>query len=274
MNPAISVRNLSKRFQKKIAVDNVTFDVEPGEFFGFLGPNGAGKTTTIKMLCGMMKCDAGEARVAGIDVFNDPLGVKARIGVLPDTIETFDRLTGWELVNFCGLLYSIPEAETKRRAVVLLDLLSLSDEDRGKLVIDYSMGMKKKVGLACALIHGPEVLFLDEPFNGIDPIATAAIQVVLNDLASKGVTIFFTSHVLEVVEKICTRIGIIKDGRLLAAGTRSELAAFADLGSSASLSDVFVRVVGGVATPAKALDWIASKSPAPLAAEPPVNPSF
>lgn len=220
----------------------------------------------------MMKCDMGEARVAGIDVFSDPLGVKAKIGVLPDTIETFDRLTGWELVNFCGLLYSIPEAETKRRASVLLDLLGLGGDDRRKLVIDYSMGMKKKVGLACALIHGPEVLFLDEPFNGIDPIATAAIQIVLHDLASKGVTIFFTSHVLEVVEKVCTRIGIIKDGRLLAVGTRAELANYADLGGAASLSDVFVKLVGGEVGSSTSLDWIANKTPAPVEGEPPVNP--
>src|SRR6185436_16715230 len=138
---AVTVTELSKRFKETLAVDRVSFEVKRGEFFGFLGPNGAGKTTTIKMLCGLMKPTSGAITVAGRDVLADPLAVKARIGILPDTIETFDRLTGWELVVFSGLMYGLPEDEVRRRAKVLLDLMDLDPVDREKLVIDYSMGM-------------------------------------------------------------------------------------------------------------------------------------
>ena len=153
----------------------MSFEVGRGEFFGFLGQNGAGKTTTIKMVCGLLKPTSGQIRVAGRDVLADPLAVKARIGILPDTIETFDRLSGQELVTFSGLMYGLPEDEVRRRAEVLFSLVDLDPVDREKLVIDYSMGMRKKVALACALVHGPEVLFLDEPFNGIDAISTQVI---------------------------------------------------------------------------------------------------
>ena len=260
--PRISAFELTKRFKDKLAVDRVSFTVGRGEFFGFLGPNGAGKTTTIKMLCGLMKPTSGQAVVAGRDVATDALGVKARIGILPDTIETFDRLTGWELVVFSGLMHGLAEEETGRRAEKLLDLVDLEPADRSRLVIDYSMGMRKKTALACALIHGPEVLFLDEPFNGIDAISTQAIQKVLQSLTAKGLTIFYTSHVLEVVEKLCTRIAVIHEGRLRGLGTVAELGTQAGLGPGAPLEDIFVTLVGRRVPAGGDLDWVGGPPPA------------
>ncbi|HZN61319.1 MAG TPA: ABC transporter ATP-binding protein [Planctomycetota bacterium] len=261
--PRIAAVDLTKRFKEKLAVDSVSFTVGRGEFFGFLGPNGAGKTTTIKMLCGLMKPTSGQVLVAGRDVAADPLGVKARIGILPDTIETFDRLTGWELVVFSGLMHGVAEEEAERRAGRLLDLVDLEPADRARLVIDYSLGMRKKAALACALIHGPEVLFLDEPFNGIDAISTQVIQKVLQGLTAKGLTIFYTSHVLEVVEKLCTRIAVIHEGRLRGIGTVAELGAQAGLGPAAALDDVFVTLVGRTVSQGGDLDWVGSPPPSP-----------
>ena len=261
-DPRIAALDLTKRFKEVVAVDGVSFSVARGEFFGFLGPNGAGKTTTIKMLCGLMKPTSGRVVVAGRDVAADPLGVKARIGILPDTIETFDRLTGWELVVFSGLMHGVAPEESERRAERLLDLVDLDAEDRHRLVIDYSMGMRKKAALACALIHGPEVLFLDEPFNGIDAISTQAIQKVLQGLTAKGLTIFYTSHVLEVVEKLCTRIAVIHEGRLRGIGTVAELGVQAGLGAEAPLDDIFVTLVGRSVPQGGDLDWVGSPPPA------------
>ena len=261
-SPSIVAEELTKRFKETLAVDRVSFTVGRGEFFGFLGPNGAGKTTTIKMLCGLMKPTSGRILIAGRDVAADPLGVKARIGILPDTVETFDRLTGWELVVFSGLMYALAEDESERRAERLLELVDLAPEDRSRLVIDYSMGMRKKVALACALIHGPEVLFLDEPFNGIDAISTQAIQKVLQRLAAKGMTIFYTSHVLEVVQKLCTRIAVIHEGRLRGMGTVAELGVQAGLGAGAALDDIFVTMVGKKAESTGDLDWVGDAPPA------------
>jgi len=259
--PRISAVDLTKQFREKLAVDRVSFTVARGEFFGFLGPNGAGKTTTIKMLCGLMKPTSGRILVAGRDVASDPLGVKARIGILPETIETFDRLTGWELVIFSGLMHGVAEEEAERRAEKLLDLMELEPAERSRLFIDYSMGMKK-TALACALIHGPEVLFLDEPFNGIDAISTQAIQKVLQSQTAKGLTIFYTSHVLEVVEKLCTRIAVIHEGRLRGIGTVAELGTQAGLGPEAALDDVFVTLVGRRVPAGGDLDWVGSPPPA------------
>ncbi|HZL72617.1 MAG TPA: ABC transporter ATP-binding protein [Planctomycetota bacterium] len=260
--PRIAAVDLTKRFKEVLAVDRVSFTVARGEFFGFLGPNGAGKTTTIKMLCGLMKPTSGQVLVSGLDVAADPLGVKARIGILPDTIETFDRLTGWELVVFSGLMHGVEEEEAERRAERLLDLVTLEPADRSRLVIDYSLGMRKKTALACALIHGPEVLFLDEPFNGIDAISTQVIQKVLQGLTAKGLTIFYTSHVLEVVEKLCTRIAVIHEGRLRGMGTVSELGVQAGLGPEAALDDTFVTLVGRPVPQGGDLDWVGSPPPA------------
>jgi ABC-2 type transport system ATP-binding protein len=271
--PAIWVEQLTKRYRDTLAVDRVSFQVARGEFFGFLGQNGAGKTTTIKMLCGLLKPTSGRMRVAGHEVATDPLGVKAHIGILPDTVETFDRLTGTELVTFAGLMYGLPEAEVRRRAAVLFDLVDLDPMDREKLVIDYSMGMRKKAALACALIHGPDVLFLDEPFNGIDAITTQAIQRVLQSLAAKGATIFFTSHTLEVVEKLCTRVAIIDRGQLRAMGTVAELARQVGV-EGASLGELYAKALGKAAKVGD-IDWVKGSPGAPLQTkvqEPPPAP--
>jgi ABC-2 type transport system ATP-binding protein len=252
---SVVVRDLTKRFGKLAAVHDLSFEVNWGEFFGFLGPNGAGKTTTIKMLCGLMKPTCGSAEVAGIDVLADPLKVKAKIGILPEEINTYERLTGEELLTFSGLMHGLPEHEVRHRAEDLLDLLDLSGEEGRKLVIDYSMGMKKKIALACALIHSPEILFLDEPFNGVDAISSKAIQRVLTAMTEKGVTIFFSSHVLEVVEKLCNDIAIIHQGRLRARGSLDELRTQMAMGPEDSLSDVFIKICGAEGKE-KRLDWI------------------
>ena len=255
---AILATGLTKTFGDTCAVNGVDLPVRRGEFFGFLGPNGAGKTTTIKMLCGLMRPTAGIARVAGCDVQHQSVELKAKIGVLPEIIHTFERLTGWELIIFSGMMYGVDRAESRRRAEVLLDLVDLAAEEREKLVVDYSMGMKKKIALACALIHGPNVIFLDEPFNGIDALTTTAIQRALQSLVARGVTIFYTSHVLDVVQKLCTRVAIIDAGRIRVQGTVAELGEQAGIGPGATLEQVFEKLLGR-SGPHGELDWVGTK---------------
>lgn len=254
---AIVASGLTKRFGDVTAVDGVDLSVRRGEFYGFLGPNGAGKTTMIKMLCGLIRPTSGLARVAGFDVLHQSVELKAKIGVLPEIIHTFERLTGWELVIFSGMMYGVERAEARRRAEVLLELVDLVTEDREKLVVDYSMGMKKKVALACALIHGPEVIFLDEPFNGIDALTTTAIQRTLQSLVARGVTIFYTSHVLDVVQKLCTRVAIINQGKICVQGTLAELGEKAGI-PGATLEEIFEKLLGKGGSRGE-LDWVGTK---------------
>jgi ABC-2 type transport system ATP-binding protein len=242
---AVVAENLTKTYDGKLAVAGINLRVRRGEFFGFLGPNGAGKSTTIKMLCGMLLPTSGRMRVAGHDVLREPLAVKARIGILPEEINTYERLTGWELLTFTGRMFGLRRAEAEERAEQLLRLVELSEEDRHKLVVDYSLGMKKKTTLACALIHNPKVLFLDEPFNGIDAITSRAIREALRRATERGVTVFFSSHVLEVVEKLCTRIAIIHQGALQVEGTVAEIAAARGFEPGTPLEEIFVSLVGG-----------------------------
>jgi ABC-2 type transport system ATP-binding protein len=237
-------RGLSKAFGQKWAVYDVSLAVRPGEFYGFLGRNGAGKSTTIKMLTSLLQPTAGQVMVAGLDVLREPYRVKSLIGVLPEEINTYERLTGWELMMFTGRMYGLSGKETAARGTELLKLMDIAEDDRHRLVVDYSMGMRKKVVLACALIHGPKVLFLDEPFNGIDAHTGAAIRQVLRSLASHGTTVFFSSHILEVVEKLCNRIGIIHHGRLVAEGSLEELRASGPFHASTTLEDMFLHYVG------------------------------
>ncbi|MHC4862315.1 MAG: ABC transporter ATP-binding protein [Planctomycetota bacterium] len=242
---SVEIDGLTRVFQgKKIAVSQLDLRVRKGEFFGFLGPNGAGKSTTIKILCGLLRPTRGVARVLGYDVVREPLEVKARIGLLPEEINTYERLTGHELLVFTGRMYGLSREESSKRADDLLDFMEISRADRAKLVLDYSMGMKKKTVLAAALIHGPKVLFLDEPFNGIDAVTSRAIRSVLTRAVQEGVTIFFSSHVMEVVEKLCTRIAVIHHGRLLAGGDLAELREQTGHGPDASLEEIFVSLVG------------------------------
>ncbi|HEV8254602.1 MAG TPA: ABC transporter ATP-binding protein [Vicinamibacteria bacterium] len=239
---AIVVRGLTKVFGAKAAVDQLSFRVARGRFFGFLGPNGAGKSTTIRMLTGMLRPTAGEALIEGLSLEKEPLAIKAIIGVLPEELPLYERLTGEEYLHFAGRMYGLSRAEARRRVEELLEFLSLTEE-RAKMIVDYSQGMRKKTALAAALIHNPRVLFLDEPLNGIDPISGRVVTDLLRRLAAKGVTLFFTSHVLDVVERLCDEVAIIDRGRMVAQGTLDEIRVQREVGRDASLEDVFLKLV-------------------------------
>jgi ABC-2 type transport system ATP-binding protein len=251
---AIVVRELTKVFRDKPAVDHVSFRVARGRFFGFLGPNGAGKSTTIKMLTGLLRPTAGEAAIEGLDLRTRLLDIKRVIGVLPEELPLYERLSGEEYLHFAGRMYGLSREETKRRTTELLEFLSLSD-DRSKLIVDYSHGMKKKVALAAALIHNPRVLFLDEPLNGIDPVSGRVVTDLLRRLAQKGATLFFTSHVLDVVERLCDEVAVIDRGRIVAQGTLDEIRAQREVGRDATLEDVFLKLVAADVT-REDLSWI------------------
>jgi ABC-2 type transport system ATP-binding protein len=252
---AIATWGLTRVFDKKIAVNNLNLIVRRGEFFGFLGPNGAGKSTTIKMMVGLLRPSAGAAFIGGIDVWREPLRAKQLIGVLPEQLNLYERLSGRELIEFAGRLYDLPKAEARRRAERLLDVLTLTD-DADKLVIDYSVGMRKKTALAAALVHRPQVLFLDEPFEGIDPVSSRVIRDILRELTASGTTIFFSSHIMEVVERLCTRVGIIANGTLVAEGTLADLRQRASgSAADASLEDVFLNLIGATAREG-GLEWL------------------
>ena len=265
--PAVETFELMRRFGDFTAVDRVNLRVERGQFLGFLGPNGAGKSTTIKMLTGLLQPTAGRVRVLGRDLAEESLEVKRRIGVVPEDLNLFERLTGAEMLTFTGRMYGLAREETTVRARELLALMEL-DADPKKLVVEYSHGMKKKLSLACALIHRPEILFLDEPFEGVDALASRTLKDLLLKLTARGITVFLTSHVLEIVERLCTHIAIITEGRLVVEGALGELrrgiALEAKDGSGAgsssplSLEDYFIRVIGG-ARPAgeDVLPWLA-----------------
>ncbi|HEX9400488.1 MAG TPA: ABC transporter ATP-binding protein [Anaeromyxobacter sp.] len=247
---AIETQGLTRLFDGRPAVQDLALSVPTGAFYGFLGPNGAGKSTTIKMLTGLLAPSAGRARVLGVDLSRDGLDVKRRIGVVPDGLALFERLSGAEQLRIHGQLYGLERREAARRTDELLAALELA-EDAGKLVGEYSHGMKKKLALGCALIHGPQLLFLDEPFEGIDAVAVAGIRRMLQDLVARGaMTIFLTSHVLEVVERLVTHVGIIRQGRLAAQGT------LADVRGTGSLEEVFIRMVGEDRPPAQGLSWL------------------
>lgn len=245
----------AKKQPPVVAVDNIRVEVAAGEFYGFLGPNGAGKSTTIRMLTGLLQPTSGSISIAGKDLSTDPLGVKRAIGVLPEELNLYERLTGREFITFAGQMYGLTSEEARRRAEELLHMTELGDA-ADRLIVDYSMGMKKKVALAGALIHNPRVLFLDEPFNGIDALSARAIRDVLQRMTQSGTTIFFSSHVLDVVEKLCTRVAIISKGRIVGEGTLSELRGQSG-DSAGSLEDIFVKLVSdkGEHLPDD-LDWL------------------
>jgi ABC-2 type transport system ATP-binding protein len=247
---AIETQGLTRLFDGRPAVVDLALAVPVGAFYGFLGPNGAGKSTTIKMLTGLLGPSAGSARVLGVDLARDGVAVKRRIGVVPDGLALFERLSGAEQLRIHGQLYGLDRREAARRADELLAALELAS-DAGKLVSEYSHGMKKKLALGCALIHGPQLLFLDEPFEGIDAVAVTGIRQMLQDLVARGaMTIFLTSHVLEVVERLVTHVGIIRQGRLAAQGTLAEVR------GTGTLEEVFIRTVGEERAPTQALSWL------------------
>jgi ABC-2 type transport system ATP-binding protein len=243
---SVEIEQLTKIFTGgKTAVQDLSLTVRRGEFFGFLGPNGAGKSTTIKIICGLLRPTRGRVRVLGFDVLESPLEVKRRIGLLPEEVNTYERLTGRELLGFTGRMYGLSKEESATRAEELLEFMEIARSDRDQLIIDYSMGMKKKTVLAAALIHGPEILVLDEPFNGIDAVTGRAIREVLRRAVNDGVTIFFSSHVMEVVERLCTRVAIVDRGKLRALGSLDELRESEGMGPDATLEEIFVNLVGG-----------------------------
>jgi ABC-2 type transport system ATP-binding protein len=246
---ALALRGLTKQFENKIAVAGVDLTVPTGSFFGLLGPNGAGKTTSLSMAVGLLRPDAGHAFVLGHDVWSDPVEAKRRLGALPDSVRMFDRLSGSELLAYTGLLRGMPRDVVDSRARELLDVLGLADAGR-TLVVDYSAGMKKKIGLACALLHAPRLLVLDEPFEAVDPVSAALIREILQRYVAGGGTVVFSSHVMEVVEKLCTDVAILADGQIKAVGTMDEVRAGRDL------EDVFVEVVGGRVSTGAELSWL------------------
>jgi ABC-2 type transport system ATP-binding protein len=249
---AIETQGLTRLFDGKPAVWELALAVPAGAFYGFLGPNGAGKSTTIKMLTGLLAPSAGEARILGLDLKRDPLAVKRQIGVVPDGLGLFDRLSGAEQLRLHGQLYGLPRDEARLRTDELLAALEL-EPHAGKLVGEYSHGMKKKLALGCALIHGPRLLFLDEPFEGIDAVAVSGIRRLLQGLVEGGaLTIFLTSHVLEVVERLVTHVGIIREGRLAAQGTLEEVR------GAGTLEEVFIRTVGEETRPHVALSFLSA----------------
>ena len=255
-NDALVVEGLTKVFRGQTAVDHLSFRVARGRFFGFLGPNGAGKSTTIKMLTGLLRPTAGDAVVEGVRLSQDLLGVKRVIGILPEELPLYERLTGEEYLQFAGRMYGLPRAETGRRSAELLEFLTLAD-DRGKLIADYSQGMKKKLALAAALIHNPRVLFLDEPLNGIDPVSGRVVTDLLRRMTAKGVTLFFTTHVLDVVERLCDEVAVIDRGRIVAQGTIDDIRTQREVGQDASLEDVFLKLISADVR-REDLTWIGS----------------
>lgn len=241
---AVVARDLVRTFGQKVAVNHLNLAVRTGEFYGFLGPNGAGKSTTIKMMVGLLRPSSGSVWVGGVDVWNNPLAARALMGVLPEYLNLYERLSGREFITFAGHMYGVADSDIRLRMEDLLAILDLV-ADADKLIVDYSVGMRKKIALAAAILHRPQVLFLDEPFEGIDPVSSRAVRDLLHDLTRRGTTIFFSSHIMEVVERLCTRVGIINQGVLVAEGTLQELRQRASGDNKdATLEDIFLNVIG------------------------------
>ena len=274
--PAIDTTALTRRFDDFTAVDNVNLRVDAGQFFGFLGPNGAGKSTTIKMLTGLLAPTSGSIRILGEDLQANSAEIKRQIGVVPEGMALFGRLTADEYLQFVGRMYGLDRATTLNRTRELLDFMQLANEQK-KLITDFSHGMQKKLALAAAVIHGPRVLFLDEPFEGVDAVAAGTLKAMLQRMIARGATIFLTSHVLEIVERLCTHIAIIHRGRLVAQGSLDDLRTGSWRGGPAgtqqgdaavgaekrSLEQIFLEIVGtdregnpGATSPEQELSWL------------------
>ncbi|MFT4284127.1 MAG: ABC transporter ATP-binding protein [Protaetiibacter sp.] len=236
--PALALAGLVKRFGQKTAVDGIDLVVPTGSFYGLVGPNGAGKTTTLSMATGLLRPDAGTASVHGVDVWADPVAAKRMIGNLADGVRLFDRLTGEQLITYTGMLFSLPREEVAARTADLLRLMDLG-EAAGTPVADYSAGMTKKVALACALVHAPRLLVLDEPFESVDPVSAANIEDVLRSYTASGGTVIVSSHSMDLVQRMCDHVAIVSAGRVLVAGTVDEVRA------GATLQDRFLELVGG-----------------------------
>ena len=261
---AIETHGLTRRFGALTAVDNVTLSVATGQFFGFLGPNGAGKSTTIKMLTGLLEPSEGTIEILGEPFGAAALDLKRQIGVVPEGMALLGRLTAPEYLRFVGRMYGLDSATANQRTAELLEFMQLATENR-KLVTDFSHGMQKKLALAAAVIHGPKVLFLDEPFEGVDAIAAGMLKTMLTGMINRGATIFLTTHVLEIVERLCTHVAIISKGRLVANGSLDELRAGvastlpgAEEEQRLTLEQIFLSIVGaGGQEPVQELTWLA-----------------
>ena len=238
LSPAVEVHNLRKVYGNKAAVDGLSLLVPQGCFFGFLGPNGAGKTTTIKMLMGLAPPTSGAIQLLGLPMPERALEIKQLIGLVPDESLLFDHLTGGEFIEFVGRIYGLDRGVARERSAELLELFEL-DGDRKKLIAEYSKGMRKRVAMAAALIHRPRLFLMDEPFEGVDAVGARLMKDILLDQVRHGATIFLTSHVLEVVERLCDRVAIINEGKLVLEGSMEDLR-----GASETLEDAFVRAVG------------------------------
>lgn len=251
---AVRARGLVKRFRRMTAVAGIDLDIPTGSFFGVVGPNGAGKTTTLSMMTGLLRPTEGAVAILGADVWADPVTAKARIGVLPEGVQLFDRLSGRELLHYTGALRGLPRDAVATRTEELLRVLDLHDA-ADRMVLDYSTGMRKKVGLAAALLHNPGVLFLDEPFEGVDPVSAGTIRAVLERYTASGSTVIFSSHVMELVERLCDRIAVLDRGRVVAAGEVGEVS------GGRPLHEAFLNIVGADARMRDGgLEWLGSSA--------------
>ncbi|WP_248961855.1 ABC transporter ATP-binding protein [Sphaerisporangium perillae] len=248
---AVRTHKLYKRFGQQVAVAGVDLVVPRGSFAGLVGPNGAGKTTTLSMITGLLLPDAGSVEVNGVDVWRDPVAVKAHVGVLPEGLRLFERLSGRELLTYNGQLRGIPKDEVAQRAEELLKVMDLTGS-ADKLVVDYSTGMRKKIGLAAALLHNPEVLFLDEPFEGVDPISANTLVEVLQRYTSSGSTVVFSSHVMELVERLCDWVSVMNLGHIVAQGPLSEVR------GDHTLNEALLDLVGARGNGEEGLSWLGS----------------
>lgn len=251
MTAALEISGLRKTFGEKTAVDDVDLIVPRGSFYGLVGQNGAGKTTTLSMAVGLLRPDAGSARIFGVDVWSDPVRAKALVGVLPDGMAMPERLTGRELLTYLGLLRGLSRDVVDGRAGELLSVLEL-DRAEKTLVIEYSTGMRKKIGLATALLHAPRLLVLDEPFEAVDPVSAATIKTILRGFVAGGGSIVFSSHVMALVEQLCDHVGVIDKGRVVAAGPLAEVR------GPGTLEDAFVGLVGASDGGVKELSWLSN----------------
>lgn len=262
---AIQTFGLTRRFGELTAVEDVTLSVTQGQFFGFLGPNGAGKSTTIKMLTGLLEPTSGTIEILGQPFTAGSLDLKRQIGVVPEGMALLGRLTAPEYLHFVGRMYGLDRETTHQRTEELLEFMQLADESK-KLVTDFSHGMQRKLAMAAAVIHGPKVLFLDEPFEGVDAIAAGMLKNMLTGMLNRGATIFLTTHVLEIVERLCSHVAIISKGRLVANGSLEALRAGvastlpgAEQEQQLTLEEIFLSIVGadGELEPAQELSWLA-----------------
>ena len=252
MSFVVETTGLTRVFGSMRAVDGLDLRVETGKFFGFLGPNGAGKSTTIKMLTGLLAPSSGTMRILGEDLANEDRAreVRRRIGVVPEHLGLFDNLTGREYLTFIGRMYLLPPATVRERCDELLVMMGLENEEK-KLTLEYSHGMKKKLALAAALLPGPDLLFLDEPFEGVDAVSSRVLRDVLRRCVKRGATVFLTSHVLEIVEKLCSDVGIIANGKMV------YQAAMDEVRQTSSLEERFITAVGGEEIETQRLSWLA-----------------